>query len=231
MDKIKLLFVEDDAAFSYIVKTSLELTEKYEVQTAFDGKEGLEMYFAFDPDVVVADIEMPVLDGMDMVKKIRDESELIPILLATGQTNVQNVLKGYNLNVDNFIKKPYIPEELDAHIQAILRRINHSSTNDEQENVIRFGKYIFNVYKQTLQYKEIKHKLSVRETQILERLYKQRGKLVLRKQLLEELWEANNYFTSRSLDVFVNKLRKLLSDDPAIKIETVWGKGLLLSIT
>ena len=230
MAKTKLLFVEDDITFSYIIKNSLELSGEYEIQTASNGKEGLEMYRTFNPDVIVADIEMPVLDGMEMVKKIRDENESIPILLATGQTNVQNVLKGYKLNADNFIKKPYIPEELDAHIQAIFRRIKNAIIIHAKKDIILLGEYIFNVDKQILQYKNIIYKLTARESQILEKLYEHKGKLISRKKLLEGLWGVNDFFTSRSLDVFLNKLRKRLSHDPNIKIETVRGKGLLLLI-
>ena len=230
MSKIKLLFVEDDISFSYIIKNSLELSGKYEIQTALNGKEGLEIYQTFNPDVIVADIEMPVLDGMEMVKKIRDKNESIPILLATGQTNVQNVLKGYKLNIDNFIKKPYIPEELDAHIQAVLRRIKNFIIIHEKKNLLLMGEYIFNVDKQILQYKTIIYKLTAREGQILEKLYEQKGRLVPRKSLLEELWGANDFFTSRSLDVFINRLRKILSHDSNVKIETMRGRGFLLSI-
>jgi len=230
MSKTKLLFVEDDTTFSYIIKNSLELSEEYEIQTASNGKEGLEMYRTFSPDVIVADIEMPVLDGLEMVKKIREKNESIPILLATGQTNVQNVLKGYKLNIDNFIKKPYIPEELDAHIQAILRRIKNSLLIHAKKDLILIGEYIFNADKQILQYKNIIHKLTTRESQILEKLYEQKGKLITRDSILEGLWGANDFFTSRSLDVFINRLRKRLSRDLNIKIETVRGKGFLLSV-
>jgi DNA-binding response OmpR family regulator len=231
MSKTKLLFVEDDAIFSYIIKNSLELSGKYEIQVASNGKEGLEIYRSFDPDVIVADVEMPILDGMEMLKKIRDKNESIPILLATGQTNVQNLLRGYELNADNFIKKPYIPEELDAHIQAILKRIKKFSIVHEKKGIILLGEYIFNMDKQILQYKTVIYKLTERESQILEKLYEQKGKLVTRERLLRELWGVNDFFTSRSLDVFINRLRKRLSCDPNIKIETVRKKGLLLLIT
>jgi DNA-binding response OmpR family regulator len=226
----KLLFVEDDISFSYIIKNSLELSGKYEIQTASNGKEGLDMYHTFNPDVIVADLEMPVLDGMEMVRKIRDKNESIPILLATGQTNVQNVLKGYKLNVDNFIKKPYIPEELDAHIQAVLRRMKNASIFPAKKDTILIGEYLYDVDKQILQYKEIIVKLTSRQSQILEKLCEQKEKLVTRASLLEEIWGTNDFYTSRSLDIFIYRLRKYLSHDPNIKIETVRGKGFILSI-
>jgi len=230
MLKTKLLFVEDDPSFSYIIKNSLELGGQYEIQTASNGQEGLEIYQYFNPDVIVADIEMPGLDGMEMVKEIRLQNSFIPILLASGHTNVQNVLKGYKLNVDNFIKKPYIPEELDAHIQAVLRRTRISLSLHENKSIIIFGDYIFNIDKQILQYKNITHKLTNTEVKILEKLYEQRGKMVLRDLFLEDIWGINDFFTSRSLDVFLSRLRKYLSYDPNVRIETVRGKGLLLSV-
>ena len=230
MEKIKLLFVEDDVSFAFIVKGSLELTGIYEVETAFNGKEGLDSYYSFNPDVIVADIEMPVMDGMEMIAKIRKNDEIIPILFATGYTNARHVLDGYKLNVDNFIKKPFLPEELGAHIQAVLKRSRMSLNNNNSDNIY-LGDYVFNTDKQYLQYKNIKKKLSVRGTKILYKLYENRGNVVRRNELLEELWGMNDFFTSRSLDVYINTLRKHLSLDSKINIETIRGKGLVLHIS
>ena len=230
MEKIKLLFVEDDTSFAYIVKGSLELTGIYQVQTAFNGKEGLNAYYSFNPDVIVSDIEMPEIDGMEMVSQIRKVNEAIPILLASGYTNAQYVLDGYKLNVDNFIKKPFLPEELNAHIQAVLKR-SRMLSNLNNTDSIYLGDYVFNTDKQYLQYKNTKYKLTARETKILYKLYENRGNVVNRGELLEELWGMNDFFTSRSLDVYINSLRKYLSLDSKIGIETIRGKGLVLNIT
>ena len=230
MNKTKLLFVGDDVSFSNITKISLELDGKYEVQTTLHGEEGLEMFHSFCPDVVVVDAEMQVMDGMEMIKKIRNKDEYVPILLASGQTNVQNVLNGYKLNIDNFIKKPYVPAELDAHIQAILRRIKNSIIIHGKKDTVFIGEYIFNKEKQILQYRNIIQKLTDRETQILEMLYEQKGNLVFRQDILKELWGKSDFFTSRSLDVSICGLRKLVSHDPNIKIETIRGKGFLFQV-
>ena len=229
MEKIKLLFVEDDASFAYIVKGSLELTGVYQVRTALNGEEGLDAYYSFNPDVIVADIEMPVLDGMEMIAQIRKTNGVIPILLTTGYTNAQYVLDGYKLNIDNFIKKPFLPEELNAHIQAVLKR-TRMQLNGDSINNIYVGDYVFNTDRQYLQCKDTKHKLTVRETQILYKLCENRGNVVKRDKLLEELWGMSDFFTSRSLDVYINSLRKYLSLDPKISIETIRGKGLVLHI-
>jgi len=228
MEKTKLLFVEDDVSFAFIIKGSLELTGIYQVQTASDGKEGLDAYYSFNPDVIVADIEMPVMNGMEMIEQIRKNDKMIPILFATGHTNAQKVLDGYKLNVDNFIKKPFLPEELGAHIQAVLKRSRIPSNNNTDN--IYMGDYVFNTDKQYLQHKNVKKKLSVRETKILHKLYENRGNVVKRDEFLEELWGTNDFYTSRSLDVYVNTLRKSLSLDPKISIETIRSKGLVLHI-
>jgi DNA-binding response OmpR family regulator len=230
MDKIKLLFVEDDAPFAFIIKGCLELNGMYEVVTASDGKEGLSVYHTFHPDVIVSDIEMPVLNGMEMIKQIRQRNETIPILFATGRTNANDVLEGYKLKVDNFIKKPFLPEELDAHIRAILRRVQPIFSSTDKKEAVDLGKFKFNPENQTLQQEGKTSKLSARETEILWRLYEHKNNLVKRENLLEELWGINDFFTSRSLDVFVNALRKHLVDDPSILIETIRGKGLKLAI-
>jgi DNA-binding response OmpR family regulator len=231
MDKVKLLFVEDDASFAFVIKGSLELSGLYQVYTASDGKEGLDAYDTFQPDVIVSDIEMPVLNGMEMIRKIRQKDQYTPILFATGRTNAQDVLDGYKLNVDNFIKKPFLPEELSAHIQAILKRTRNALAIFNQKELITMGEYVFNVDRQLLQWKNEIFKLTNRETQVLWKLYEQKGELVKRENLLEELWGINDFFTSRSLDVFIASLRKYLSNDPKIFIETVRGKGLKLIIT
>jgi len=229
MEKTKLLYVEDDASFAFVVKGSLELTGIYQVETASNGKEGLNAYYSFNPDIIVADIEMPVMDGMEMVSQIRKTNEVIPIVFATGYTNAKYVVDGYKLNVDNFIKKPFLPEELNAHIQAILKRLR-ILPNGKNANSIHLGSYAFNTDKQYLQHNNNKHKLTTRETKVLYKLYERKGNVVNRSELLEELWGINDFFTSRCLDVYVNSLRKYLSLDPKINIETIRGKGLVLNI-
>lgn len=187
MKLIKLLFVDDDTAFAFIMKGSLELMGTYQVRTAFNGKEGLDIFYSFSPDVVVADIAMPVLDGMKMISQIRKTNDSIPILFASGHGSPQSVLEGYRLNADNFVKKPFLPEELDAHIQAVLRRTRMSS-NVNNEEYIFIGDIVFNTERQYIQYEDTKCKLSTRETKILLKLYENKGNMVKREDLLNEIW-------------------------------------------
>lgn len=122
MDTIKLLLVEDDPSLRYIVQSGLEdIIEGYEVLAAANGEEGLAMWREHRPDVILSDIEMPVMDGYEMVKRIREVDKETPIIFSSGLVSPKNVLKGYELGANNYIKKPFIPEELDAHIHALLK--------------------------------------------------------------------------------------------------------------
>ncbi|GHV21865.1 transcriptional regulator [Bacteroidia bacterium] len=232
MKQIKLLLVEDDEAFAFIIKGSLELTGNYQVCTAKNGFEGLRAYASFDPDIIVSDIEMPEMSGWDFIKKVREKDYRIPVLFASGRTNPRDIIDGYEIGVDNYIKKPYLVEELNAHVRAILRRISHFQNDEENKakGFIPIGQYLFHVEPRILQIKNDEYKLTERETRILLALYEHRGELVKREDLLIEIWGTNDFFSSRSLDVFINKLRKYLGGDKSVKINTLKGEGLLMIV-
>ena len=128
---IKLLLIEDDAQLLYMVRSGLEdMIGGYEVLTAVNGKEGLQQWKEQAPDIIVSDIEMPVMNGYEMVSKIRKTEKTLPIIFASGFDKPANVIHGYNVGVSNYIKKPYTPEELDAHIKAMFRRVNGEQSRD-----------------------------------------------------------------------------------------------------
>jgi len=230
MGKIKLLLVEDDSLFAFVTKGSLELTGLYEVCLASNGEEGLALYEQFRPDIIVSDIEMPVLNGLEMIRKIRKKDEDVSIIFATGRTSAQDVLDGYQLGVDNFIKKPFLPDELSAHIQAVMKRIGKNKLKPIRETIY-LGEYTFTVKTRTLYRESKSRKLTERESRILRMLYEKKNNLIRRDELLNELWGRSDFYTSRSLDVFISKLRKYLSNDPSIRIETIRMEGLTLTIT
>ncbi len=227
VDKIKLLFVEDDRDLAFMIKDGLESLGRYDVYTAYNGLDGYDAYMCFQPDIIVTDVQMPVLNGIEMTKQIRKKDKMIPIIFATGSATV---MTGYESDIDFFIKKPFTVAELNAHVQAFFRRRDVFFYNHLSKEVVHIGKYIFHIEKQVLQYENQVYRLTGKGTQILERLYKKRGCLVRRDDLLDELWGKNNYFNSRSLDVFVNSLRKDLALDPNVELRTIRGKGLELII-
>ena len=229
MDDIKLLLVEDDDSFREVTKDTLELTGKYEVFEAVNGLEGYKAYKSFAPDIIVADIGMPVMSGLDMIKKIREEDADIPIIIASGMTDSKNIGKGYDLGIESFIKKPYLPGEIDCCIKAIFKRIARTERINKEENKLYpLGSYTFDLKNHCLIRDEKKENLTPREAQILQLLYEGKGNVVRRKDILEQFWGVDDFFTSRSLDVFVTNLRKTLDKDKSVEIITVRGEGLKL---
>ena len=230
---IKLLLVEDDTNLSYIVHSGLqEIIGGYEVITAFNGKEGLEAWREHHPDIIISDIDMPVMDGFEMVRLIRETDGDTPILFASALTPPKDVRKGYDIGVNNYVKKPFIPDELDAHLHAILKMKEGTKSRDES-GICRFGKYVLDAKQAFLLNNESGNKttLTVREAQLLQLLAQNKGEVVNRETILNRFWNTDDdYFASRSLDVFITKLRKLFANDPQIDIVTKRGIGLSLVV-
>ena len=194
----RLLLVEDDANLCYIIRGGLEdMIGGYEIQTAADGEEGLRIWKTWKPDVIVSDIEMPVMDGYEMVRRIRETDERTPILFTSGRVSPKDVVKGYELGVNNYIKKRLYTFNADR--STLLK------ADGEAEN------------------------LTVREADLLRLLCENKGRVVRREVILSRLWNTeDDYFASRSLDVFVSRLRKLLAADESVQLKTVKGIGLQL---
>ncbi len=230
---IKLLLVEDDKNLSYIVQSGLQdIIGGYEVITAFNGKEGLQAWEEHHPDIIISDIDMPVMDGFEMVRHIRETDGDTPILFASALTSPKDVRKGYDIGVNNYVKKPFIPDELDAHLHAILKMKEGSKTRDES-GMCKFGKYTLDAGHATLHNNESDNNttLTAREAQVLQLLAENKGEVVRREVILNRCWDKNDdYFASRSLDVFITKLRKLFENDPQVEIKTVRGVGLMLTV-
>ncbi|WP_455674610.1 response regulator transcription factor [Phocaeicola sp.] len=229
---IKLLLVEDDANLSYIIRGGLEdMIGGYEVTTASDGEEGLRIWREQRPDVIVSDIEMPVMDGYEMVKRIRETDGDTPIVFTSGRVSPKDVVKGYELGVNNYIKKPFLADELDAHIGALLKMKQGKGARNESE-VYRIGDdYFFDAPHAVLKQASGASKtLTEREAKLLQMLCEKKNEVVKREAILAKLWDTkDDYFASRSLDVFVARLRKLLAEDEKVQIKTVKGVGLSLA--
>lgn len=230
---IKLLLVEDDANLAYIVQSGLEdLVGGYEVTVAGNGAEGLKAWEESRPDVIVSDIEMPVMDGYEMVRRIRQMDAEVPILFTTALTSPRDVKQGYALGVNNYIKKPFTPDELDAHIQALMKLKAGAGTHPSPV-CYRLGRYTLDTARAQLLDEQggTMRALTQRESQLLQLLAEHRNEVVRREVILSRFWNTeDDYFASRSLDVFVTKLRKLFDADPQVEIKTVRGVGLMLEV-
>ena len=233
MNMVKLLLVEDDASLAYIEKTGLEdIIGGYDVTTAANGKEGLQAWQQIHPDVIISDIDMPVMNGFEMVERIRETDGDVIIIFTSALTSPNDVKAGYRLGINNYVKKPFVPEELDAHIQALMKMRGGAKTQKET-NHYKLGKYTLDADHATLRDDEtdISQTITQREAQILQLLAENQNHVVRREAILSRFWNTeDDYFASRSLDVFVNKLRKLLSGEPRITLKTVRGVGLQLLV-
>lgn len=228
---IKLLLVEDDANLCYIIQGGLEdMIGGYQVLTASNGEEGLAVWKAQQPDVIVADIEMPVMDGYEMVRRIREQDEYVPILFTSGRVSPKDVVKGYELGVNNYVKKPFLAEELHAHITALLKLTRGVSAQKEVREVPIGKLFSFDTVRDVWKQKGGEERmLTVREADLLRMLCEHKGQVVRREVILSRLWNTEeDYFASRSLDVFVSRLRKLLVADDTVELKTVKGVGLML---
>lgn len=231
---IKLLLVEDDVNLSYIVQAGLQdVIGGYEVITAGNGLEGLHAWEKHKPDIIISDIDMPEMDGFEMVRRIRETDGDTPILFASALTSPKDVRHGYEMGVNNYVKKPFVPEEIDAHIHAILK-MKEGTKSRSEEGCCKFGRYTLDTVHATLRDNHSKKMrvLTATEIKILQLLAENKNEVVRREAILSRCWNTeDDFFASRSLDVFVNKLRKLFADDPEVEIKTVRGVGLMMIVS
>lgn len=231
-ENVKMLLVEDDENLAYMEKSSLEdIIGGYEMKTAVNGKEGLKVWRDFQPDVIVSDIDMPIMDGIEMVKRIRETDGDTIILFTTGLTSPKDLKAGYAAGANNYVKKPFLPEELDAHIQSLMKlKQGRRSTNSS--STVKLGKYLLDADHATLKNQEdgTEKMLTAREAKILELLAVNKNEVVRREAVLSRFWgvEDKDYFASRSLDVFIKKIRTALEDEPAVELKTIRGVGFKL---
>lgn len=229
---IKLLAVEDDENLRYNIKDGLEITVGgYEVILAVNGIEGLEFWKEEQPDIILADIDMPKMNGFEMVEYIRERDQEIPILFISGCRSSRDITTGYDLGANNYIKKPFSAHEIDAHIQALLKMRNDTRRRN-LNNLQKIGNFTLDAPNGTLRFETSKSiPLTLREAQILQELCLNKGEVVKRAYLLEKYWDipgGEDFFASRSLDVMISKLRGKLKDDPKVKIQVVKGIGVML---
>lgn len=228
---IKLLLVEDDANMSYILQSGLQdIIGGYEVITAANGAEGLKAWQEYHPDVILSDIEMPVMNGYEMVKRIREMDKDTIIMFTSGMISPNNVKEGYLTGANNYIKKPFVADEVDAHIRGYISMRNGLKPHNNSE-VYKLGRFTLDAHHATLKNETsgtVKI-LTAREAQVLQTLCENKNEVVTRAAILSRYWQTeDNYFASRSLDVFINKLRRYLQEENSLEIKTVRSVGLML---
>lgn len=228
-DTIHIFMVEDDLNFGAVLKSYLEINT-FVVEWIRDGAKALEAFREKKFDICILDIMLPNVDGFTIAKEIRSLDKIIPLIFLTAKTLKKDVLEGFNLGADDYITKPFDSEVLICKINAILRR---NIMNEELESItenIHLRNYVFSTLSRTLIYKGNEEKLSPKEASLLTMLYQYKNRILPREKALESIWGECNYFTTRSMDVFISKLRKLLQHDKRIEIINIHSSGYRLEV-
>jgi DNA-binding response OmpR family regulator len=219
---IKILYVEDELFLGKIVKESLE-SRGFTVQMLEDGSQVLAAFNTMQPDICVLDVMLPNRNGFELAADIRAINTTVPIIFLTAKTQTDDVVMGFKLGANDYIRKPFSIEELIVRIENALRIQPVETTNTT--DVITLKQYQFFVNKQVLQYQTQERKLSYREAELLKYLYQKRNTLIDRRDLLNHIWGSDSFFNSRNLDVYITKLRGYLKDDASLEILTIKGVG------
>ncbi|HQG64001.1 MAG TPA: response regulator transcription factor [Bacteroidales bacterium] len=219
---MKVLLAEDDRDFGNILSQYVTING-FDVSLARDGKEAWELFSREKPDICVLDVMMPEMDGFTLGEKIKEAQPDMPLLFLTAKSLKEDIVRGLKIGADDYITKPFDPEVLILKINNILKRA-YSSANDEYK--ISNTTLNFNTLELTCG--NTKEKLTLKEAQLLKYFIVNKNKVLAREDILTEIWGEDDYFLGRSMDVFISRLRKYISEDSNIDIRTVRGTGFIL---
>ena len=221
MKKAKVLYVEDEIFLAKIVSETLQ-GRGYDVVLEGDGGKAIQKFLEVKPDICVLDIMLPNKDGFTIADEIREKDTQVPIIFLSAKSQTSDVVNGFKLGANDYIRKPFSIEELIVRIENVLKGKVESQTETEE---VQIGQYAFDSKRQTLSHPDEQRKLSYRESELLRLLYENREKIVERSEILTLLWGSVSFFNSRNLDVYITKLRNYLKHDPTIEIITIKGIG------
>jgi len=229
MDKTTVLLAEDELSLAHIVRESLEERD-FKVILCADGEQAYQQYLKYKPDILALDVMMPKMDGFELAKKIREQDQTIPIIFLTARSQPKDVVAGFEIGANDYLKKPFSVEELIVRIKVLLsdnRMLGRNKTKKANET-FTIGNIVFNNTKNTIQQGINSWQLTARESDILTLLCQDQQEVISRKTLLEKIWGDDNFFNARSLDVFITKLRNHLKADPNVQIINIRGVGYKL---
>ena len=226
----RILLVEDDQNFGIILRDYL-IINNYDVIHAKNGMEGFEKFKKNDFDLCILDVMMPYKDGFTLAKEIKEKNPDVPIIFLTAKSLKEDVLTGYKVGADDYLKKPFDSEVLLMKINAIISRNIRTSLVESSEFEFEFGDFHLNSKLRHLSYLDnLPVKLSPKENLLLKMLILYKNDLMPRELALTKIWRDDNYFTSRSMDVYIAKLRKYLKNDDSVEIINIHGEGFRLVV-
>jgi len=224
---IHILLVEDDPSLGFLM-TDFLASKGFEITLCKDGLSGWNAFNSESFQFAILDVMLPEMDGFTLAKKIRDKQSDIPIIFVTARSMKEDKIRGFNLGVDDYITKPFDEDELLCRIQAILNRIDIKPAGKGEK--IKIGMYTYEYHNQCLCLDRECRRLTQRENEVIYLLIKSTGQIIKREVILNTIWGNNDYFSGRSLDVYISKLRKYFQDDPSIVIENIPKVGFLFQI-
>lgn len=226
-DPIKILLVEDDTNLGFVIADKLKL-DGYKVTLCSNGQEGL-LRFAEDKfQLCIFDVMMPKKDGFTLARDIRKQNTEIPILFLTAKALTEDKIEGFNAGGDDYLTKPFSFDELTVRVKALLKRVK--IFDEKEETVLSIGDYQFDTENFQLSHTAFQKTLTKKEALLLKMLTKGLNSVVPREDLLTAVWGQDDYFAGRSMDVFITKLRKYLSEDARISIQNIHGIGFKLEV-
>lgn len=226
--KAKILLAEDDTNLGFVIADQLK-SEGYHVNLALDGSEAIQRFNQEKFHLCIFDVMMPKKDGFSLARDIRKIDKDIPILFLTAKSMTEDKVEGFQSGGDDYLTKPFDFQELNLRIKSLLKRVNIAT--DEPENTsIQLGTYVFDTENYKLIHPNFEKSLTKKEAQILACLCKFKNQIVSREIVMNAVWGQEDYFIGRSLDVFITKLRKYLSEDPKIQISNIHGIGFKLEL-
>jgi DNA-binding response regulator len=223
----RILLVEDDQSFGVVLKDYLMMND-YDVTLAVDGELGLKAFMEDEYDLCIFDVMMPKKDGFSLAEDVKKINKNMPIIFLTARNMKEDILKGYQLGADDYITKPFDTELLLYKIKAILQR--SVVIEEEEQEHFEISNIIFDSVLRQLKVNDKEYKLSPKENELLKMLCLHRTDFMPRDLALRKIWKKENYFTARSMDVYIAKLRKILKDDDGLEIINVHGEGFRLLI-
>lgn len=229
MNKGRILYVEDDLTLSFVTRDNLGI-RGYFVDFCEDGITALEKVTTQSYDICILDVMLPKMDGFTLARKIREFNEEIPIIFLTARSTHEDKIFGLQQGGDDYITKPFSIEELALKIEVFLKRSKIQLRRETKEELIRFGSFSFSPDNLKLSSGENHQNLTHREAVLLAFLLDHRDKVVRREDILNAVWGNDHFFSSRSMDVFISRLRKRLRSDPEVKIENIHNVGYRLVV-
>ena len=229
MNPINVLLVEDEAILASLVKETLD-TRGFQITVAENGVEGWSFFNSLKPDICVVDVMMPRKDGFSLVADIRKVDQLVPIIFLTAKTQTADVIKGFEVGADDYMKKPFSVEELIVRLRSLYRRreLTASATSKNASAIMTIGTFEFNYQSQSLMRNDSITILSQRETELMKMLADHKNNLLDRKSALLKIWGDDSPFNARSMDVYITRLRKYFVDDASVQILNIRGYGYKL---